>query len=282
MINVKSILVCVLLICSVAITGCKNGDSGLLSGENKVTALQLTPASVTLAVNTTQEYTVTAYCADGTTKNVTDQVAWSFDSDIVTLQNNVATALQSGQTDITATLGNVTSNTATITVSGAQISSLSVFVVVPEPIRAPSNVSSKGGMLTLALGNKQYFKAVGNYNDGHSQDLTQHVNWISLTDAGRFTSPGTLLGERQGVTSVTATLDTKQSGSIFVGVRNAQLLSIDVLPNTASITIGTEQPYQAFGIYSDGSRPDISQSVTWKIEDKKWPLSTDIPYPPLG
>ncbi|MDE1330058.1 Ig-like domain-containing protein [Vibrio aestuarianus] len=268
MINVKSILVCVLLICSVAITGCKNGDSGLLSGENKVTALQLTPASVTLAVNTTQEYTVTAYCADGTTKNVTDQVAWSFDSDIVTLQNNVATALQSGQTDITATLGNVTSNTATITVSGAQMSRLSVLVDSPQP-QVQGSASNKGGMLTLALGNNQGFRAIGHYDDGHSQDLTQQVNWISLTDAGRFTSPGTLLGERQGVTSVTATLDTKQSGPIFVGVRNAQLLSIDVLPNTASITIGTEQPYQAFGIYSDGSRPDISQSVTWKIEDKK-------------
>ena len=268
--NIRSILVCVLLLIhSVILTGCKNGDSGLLSGENTITALQLTPASVTLAVNTTQQYLVTAYYADGTTKNVTNQVTWSFDSEIASLQNNVATALKNGQTDITATLGNVTSNNAVLTVSDAQISSLSVFVVVPEPIRAPSNVSSKGGMLTLALGNKQYFKAVGNYNDGHSQDLTQHVNWNSMTDAGRFISPGTLLGEQQGFTSVTATLDTKQSGPIFVGVRNARLLSIEILPDAASIAVGTEQLYQAVGIYSDGSQQDISQNVIWQIKDKE-------------
>ncbi|MDE1336242.1 Ig-like domain-containing protein [Vibrio aestuarianus] len=270
MMNVKSILVCVLLLIhSVILTGCKNGDSDLLSGESTVTALQLTPSSVTLAVNTTQEYLVTAYYADGTTKNVTDQVTWSFDSEIVSLQNNVATALKNGQTDITATLGNVTSNNAVLTVSSAQILSLSVFVVVPEPIRAQSNVSSKGGMLTLALGNKQGFKAVGNYDDGHSQDLTQHVNWNSMTDAGRFISQGTLLGEQPGLTSVTATLDTKQSGPIFVGVRNAQLLSIEIRPNEASIPLGNQQQYKAVGTYSDDSRRDISQDVVWKIEDGK-------------
>ncbi|KOE88492.1 hypothetical protein ACS86_01735 [Vibrio alginolyticus] len=268
MMNVKSILVCVLLLIhSVILTGCKNGDSDLLSGESTVTALQLTPASVTLAVNTTQEYLVTAYYADGTTKNVTDQVTWSFDSEIVSLQNNVATALKNGQTDITATLGNVTSNNAVLTVSSAQISSLSVFVVVPEPIRAPSNVSSKGGMLTLALGNKQGFQAVGNYDDGHSQDLTQHVNWNSMTDAGRFISQGTLLGEQPGLTSVTATLDTKQSGPIFVGVRNARLRSIEIRPDEASIPIGNQQQYKAVGTYSDDSRRNISQDVVWKIED---------------
>lgn len=270
MMNVKSILVCVLLLIhSVILTGCKNGDSDLLSGESTVTALQLTPASVTLAVNTTQEYLVTAYYADGTTKNVTDQVTWSFDSEIVSLQNNVATALKNGQTDITATLGNVTSNNAVLTVSSAQISSLSVFVVVPEPIRAPSNVSSKGGMLPLALGNKQGFQAVGNYDDGHSQDLTQHVNWNSMTDAGRFISQGTLLGEKPGLTSVTATLDTKQSGPIFVGVRNARLLRIEIRPNEASIPIGNQQQYKAVGTYSDDSRRDISQDVVWKIEDNE-------------
>ncbi|HDZ9330069.1 TPA: Ig-like domain-containing protein, partial [Vibrio cholerae] len=84
-----------------------------------------------------------------------------------------------------------------------------------EPIKleridiAPSPITTKGvSELTLAVGNKQPFEAVGHYSDGSSRTLTDLSvsDWhISNSDIARFDEPGVFTATNEGNTTVTAT-----------------------------------------------------------------------------
>ncbi|MCX9568853.1 hypothetical protein IG530_17935, partial [Vibrio cholerae] len=69
-----------------------------------------------------------------------------------------------------------------------------------------SPITTRGvSQLTLAVGNKQPFEAVGHYSDGSSHALTDLnvSDWlISNSDVGHFDDPGVLTATHEGYTTV--------------------------------------------------------------------------------
>ncbi len=82
-------------------------------------SIAVTPASPSIAKGLTQQFTATGTYTDSSTANLTNQVTWaSATTTVATISSSgLAQSLATGTTNITATLGNVTSPTDTLTVT---------------------------------------------------------------------------------------------------------------------------------------------------------------------
>jgi hypothetical protein len=129
----------------------------------------ITPATATVAPDTTQPFKATVTFSDKTTQGITSLVQWgSTDASVATIRtfgssSGLATAASTGSSSIAAIYGSVSAPTATLTVSAATLSSLTI---------TPSNPS-------LTLGASQQMKATATFSDGTSQDVTALVAWTS-------------------------------------------------------------------------------------------------------
>ena len=83
-----------------------------------LTAIQITPPSVSLTKGQTQQLTATATYSDNTTANVTSSVAWlSDDTATATITaNGLLTGVEQGSAEVTASLDGVTSDRMTVNV----------------------------------------------------------------------------------------------------------------------------------------------------------------------
>src|SRR6516162_8979143 len=96
-----------------------NGASFTISGA-VLSSIAVTPANVSIAPGSTQQFTSTGKYSDGSTQNLTNQVTWSSSAlAVVTITNyGLASSVGTGSTTIQAGLNSITGST-TLTVSSA-------------------------------------------------------------------------------------------------------------------------------------------------------------------
>lgn len=215
-------------------------------------SIEVAPVNPVIAKNTPIQFTATGLFSDDTIEDLTTQVTWeSSDHQVATIsQEGLATPVNSGFADITATLQGITGTTI-LTVKEATLLFIEVIVLDP---------AISGFHTQLA--------AIGHFSDGSTEDLTNSVAWESADpNVARVSNePGTKgLANclHTGSTIVTAT----ESG--FVGlttltVSSASLVSIDVEPANQSLAISFHLFFTALGHFSDGTIKDITQDVTWE------------------
>ncbi|MBD1574847.1 Ig-like domain-containing protein, partial [Vibrio sp. S17_S38] len=130
-----------------------------------------------------------------------------------------------------------------------------------------SPITTRGvSELTLAMGNKQPFEAVGHYSDGSSHplmDLTVSDWHTSDSDVGRFNEPAVFTATNEGYTTLTATKDGVTSNTVDMNVSAAVITSIQVTPSPVNVAKGQTQQLVADATYSDGSSSAVTNSVTW-------------------
>ncbi|WP_076586668.1 Ig-like domain-containing protein [Vibrio ostreicida] len=219
-----------------------------------ISAIQVTPASFSVAKGQLQPLTAMATYSDKTVSDISDSVAWSSsDSDIaaVTL-TGLLTGLEIGTSEIMATMGNITSNRIRVTVTGAVITDIQV---------TPATV-------VVAKGQTQPLVAIATYSDRSASDVTDSVSWIA-DDTGiiTVTPTGLLTGIEVGTTHIGATLDSVSSNRVSIEVTSAIVTSIQVTPALISIAKGRTQPLTAIATYSDRTVSDISDHVAWTSMD---------------
>jgi len=239
-----------------AVLGAVSGTAMLTITNATLSALAVTPATQVIASGTNQQFTATGIYSDGTTANLTDQVAWSSSSSAVATISNAAgslglcTGASLGAVTITATSGTVTGS-ATLAISNATLRSIQVTA---------ANTA-------IALGTSEQFTATGIYSDGTSQDITSLVTWDSTlaTVASLSNSAGSrglCTSVAAGSTSITAALGAV-TGSRGLTVTSATLSSIAVTPGGSFLAKGTQQQFTATGIFSDGNQQDLTATVSW-------------------
>jgi trimeric autotransporter adhesin len=100
--------------------------SGTISGSTSVTvmvanlrSIAISPTSASIGSDQTEQFTAIGTLDDGTTVDITDAVTWkSSKTSVATINSGgLATAQGTGTTNITATSGSITSNTAVLTVN---------------------------------------------------------------------------------------------------------------------------------------------------------------------
>ena len=233
-----------------------SATSGAITGSTTVNVENATLSSITIrppnkqiAKLTSQQFEAIGTYTDGSTHNVTGQVAWTSSNTVVAVIGirGLAKALVPGTTTITATLGSI-SATTTLVVSNATVVHITV---------TPSG-------RTIPQGTKLSFTAVGLFNDGTRQVITRDCAWASDNPAvatiGAGGNRATAVGP--GTADISATFEGV-SGSAKLIVSSATLSSISVTPASAVLAPTTSVQCVATGTFSDGTTQVITDLVTW-------------------
>lgn len=224
-----------------------------------VTSAALTSISVAATGNPftapagTVQYTATGHYSDGSTQNLTQAVdLWaSSNTAVATInQNGLATGQGAGLTTISAKQGSITGSTS-LTVTAARL--ISISVISP-------NTSSK-----LASDTSVQLKAVGNFEDGSSQDLTESATWTSNTPAVATVGAnnGVVHAVSPGTVSISASFGAVPAGNISLTVTNAVLTALTVTPASATINQGQNQQFTATGTFNDLTTQVLTTFATW-------------------
>jgi len=167
-----------------------------------------------------------------------------------------------------------------ITISSLVLLAAGCKVDLGDPAGASGNSTSSGGtggnggsptLASLAVtpanpsivqGATQQFTATGTFSDGSKQNLTSSATWTSSsTTVATVSAAGLATGVAAGSANIMAS-----SGSVTGTTKltvTPTLSSIAVTPNNPSIPSGTAQQFTATATFSDGSKQDLTSSVTW-------------------
>ncbi|MCW7948918.1 hypothetical protein BC462_11865 [Vibrio parahaemolyticus] len=238
-------------------------DTATLTVTNaEVVNLLVTPEVDTTVVGVTKPFKATAILSTGATQDVTNEAALSWTSsntDIATIDaNGIATGLAVGEVTITATGtigGNELSDTATLTVTNAEVVNL---LVTPE-------------VDTTAVGLTKPFKATAILSTGGTLDVTNEaaLSWTSSnTDIATIDANGIATGLAVGEVTITATGTiggNELSDTATLTVTNAEVVNLLVTPEVDTTVVGVTKPFKATAILSTGATQDVTNeaALSW-------------------
>jgi uncharacterized protein YjdB len=236
---------------SASITAALNGISGSTTvtvTAPSITAISVSPDGLTLPIDITQQFVTTATYSDGSSQDLASGVTWSSSStSVATIDNTgLASLLAAGTVTITAKVGSL-SDTATVTLVGAHLTSITISPATP----------------TMAAGTEQQFTATGAFDDGSTQ-LLPSVQWSS-TSPNILAVSATGLGVAvAGGNSTLSATSGSITGTTSVTVTSATLVSLAIAPLSSSMPVGATKQFTATGTFSDSSTQDVTQLVLWK------------------
>jgi uncharacterized protein YjdB len=197
-------------------------------------SISVAPATPSIALGTTQQFTATGTYSDLSTANITTSATWASSvpgTASISAGTGLAHGLVAGTTQITAMLGTVVSASIPLKVTTATLKSIAVTPATP----------------SIGLSATQQFSAIGTYSDGTTQDITDNVLWASSnTSAATINaSSGLATGVGAGTAQITAT----QGGAgipaaLAVGSLNTttdsfpDLLVASQVTNSVSVLLG--------------------------------------------
>jgi uncharacterized protein YjdB len=229
--------------------------------------LLVTPASATVKLNGTQQFTAVATYEDGTSATVTNATSWTTsDGSIASITSGggggggggrgLATGLAVGTVTITGTYNGFAA-TAKLTVSAATPTSL---VVTP-------------ALATILVGQTQAFVATLVYSDNTTAIVTGSATWSS-SDASVATvtigagggRAGGATGMGVGTSTITASYDGL-SGSATLTVTDPPLAFVQVTPTNPSIPVLASLQFVATAVFKDNTTRNVTAQATWSSSD---------------
>lgn len=208
--------------------------------------LNISPATLTLAWNTTQQLSVSGEYTDNSTEDLTSSVSWYSDTSLVASisSSGLLAALSSGSSQVSATLNGVTD---IVTVSILPPPLTQIAITVPEQ--------------NLKLNETFQLIATGTYADASTQSLTNQVNWVSSDNAVfSVSNTGLITAISAGTSTISATLD---SVSENLAVTAISLDELSISPSTATLALGSTRQLSVIGRYSDNSIENLTSVVSW-------------------
>jgi uncharacterized protein YjdB len=240
-------------------TGVSSGTASILATSKGITGstsltvaaglskITVGPASATLNVGGTTQFSATGTYQDSSSKDITSTVTWTTSAgSVATISSGgLATAVKSGTATVTAAQGAI-SGTAGLTVN----STLQSITLSPNPV----NVTVGGSSVQLT--------ATGHYSDGSSNVITSQVSWSSSASGiASVSSGGSVSGVKSGTATVSASLNGI-SGSTAVTCSATQT-GVTIAPLNPSILQGGTQQFTATATYNDGTTQDVTSTATW-------------------
>jgi hypothetical protein len=233
----------------IANTGC-----GAVPSAVTLRSVVVAPASASIAVDATQQFTATATYSNGSTANVSSTASWTIATPAVATVNStgLTTGAAAGSSTVTASLSGMTGN-ASLTVMAPTVTLTSISVT-------PSVAS-------IAVDATQQFTATATYSNDSTANVTSTASWTIATPAvATVNSTGLTTGAAAGSSTVTASLSGMTgNASVTVMAPTVTLTSISVTPSSASIAVDATQQFTATATYSNGSTANVSSTASWTI-----------------
>lgn len=208
---------------------------------------------------TTVQLSAEGTYSDGSRRPLVAGVVWASENPAVAVVavSGAVTAVAPGVAGLTATYDGVIGRIG-LTVTAAGDAQVTAVRIVPESV-------------SLDVGGKVQFTAVGSFSDGSIGTLGASAIWVSDRPAvAQVDGNGLLTAVGQGVVTVTA------SDSGFQGTANitvapkppATLTGLVIDPSEATLKQKESRQFTALASYSDGSTESLAD-VTWSTGDPK-------------
>jgi hypothetical protein len=262
-INFSKIVECVVLTVPQGVSISKVVECVVLDTVHLI-SITVTPATKTLKVGETQQYTATGTYNNSTTQDLTSLCTFtSSDTDVVTIASGgLATAVDDGEVTITATYDGI-SGTATLDV----ISLESIYLT-------PSNT-------TITEGDSQQYVATGVYSDASEVELTAaSCTWTSSnTTVATIDSSGFAVSLADGQTTITAT---------YLGVSGNTTLTVGaaVVAEVATrlfgiVSFATADTYRDATYLSKRYEHNPNSIGVMQVLATKYPVTVDLVFPDI-
>ena len=240
---------------SVSITATVGGVNGMETfavSSAALVSIAVSASHSSLPLGATEQLNATGTYSDKSTKDITGSVTWTSSAPGVI-------SVGSGGTAQTRSVGTAAIAAASANITGSTNLSVSPATLVGITISATSESIPVGETLQLT--------AIGTLTDGSTQDLTSSVSWASssptvLSIRGSGLASGLSIGSA-GVTASTGSVKGAKNLKVSVPVLSAIKLS----PAGPTVPLGSSLQLAITGTYSDGSTQDVSQQVSWNVED---------------
>ena len=239
-----------------SITGATTTQTNNLIVRGTPTGFIISPATAKVPLNDQVQFKARGTFADGSSANVSEQCDWSTDDASIASVANVSpgkgtvTGLKLGTTMVHA-------NCAGTTVTGTVqvIGHLQTISVTPNPFSAESNVQ------------KQYH-ALGQYDDGSSDDITKNVSWSSANPAVAIVNstndPGNVTMLAKGTTDIIADDGQGHTGSgALTVIGDLQSLTIVAPAGFTTLRGSTTVRLRVQGTFSDGTKQFLTGKIVW-------------------
>lgn len=185
----------------------------------RLAAIAITPSTASVIKGLDINFTATGTYTNGKTANLTRQVAWSSgNAGIARIDRatGVATGVAVGSTTISAALNGKTSPAASLAVSAAPLTGISI---------SPATISSPQGVSVA-------FAATGTYADKTTGNISGSVKWVSgNADVVKIDSVGLATGLGVGSSNISASLGAIDS--------NIAVFNVTQLPPAAPAVLAT-------------------------------------------
>jgi hypothetical protein len=218
-------------------------------------SITVTPANPSVLSVSTEQFAATGTFSDGSTADITGQVAWtSSQPSIATIAaGGLATTLTIGTTPIIAALNGV-SGTTNLKVTGGNLTGITLAPANPKPV-----------VNTIVP-----MTATGSFSNGSSRDITGLVTWsVASTSVASVTTPGgnvalldALASTGGGTTTVTATFGSV-TASTNLSVSGPLLQSLAISPTSLDLTVGTSVRFVLTATFNNGTTQDVTASADW-------------------
>jgi trimeric autotransporter adhesin len=233
------------------------GKAMVTVAQTKLVSIAVTPATATVTAGVAQQFKATGTYDNGSTPDLTTQVAWS-SSDVNVAQvsnaagsNGLAATLVAGTATITATLTGV-SGSAKLAVTAPVLASL---------IIAPTSAS-------IVVGDTRTFTVTAVYQNGTtaavdgvwSSSSTAVATIAAPANGRRAVATGVAAGE----SNIIVTYEGLSASALLTVTAPVSLVGLTVTPtNPPSILVGATQQFTANAVFSDGSTTNVTATASW-------------------
>jgi hypothetical protein len=214
-----------------------------------------------LHVGDAVEWSAVAGLSDGTHRTVTADATWASALPSIAAINGsgLLSALSPGTTAIQAFYqGHSASAPIIVAANGSVLPTVTSLTVSGTP--------------TVTAGQTTQLLATAHFSDGSSQDVTPIAAWTSGAQPTATVSGGLVTGVSAGSAAIAASY-SGQSGQLVVTVTAApaakQLVGLEVNADVdlSHVALGDLVQLHVFGVYSDGSKEDVTSSAAVTADD---------------
>jgi len=195
-------------------------------------SIAVTPATASVALGLTQQFTATGTFSDHSTQNISASSVWvSSAPGVATVSAaGLASTVSQGTSYVQASSGTV-SGSGKLTVNAPTLVSITL---------SPANP-------TLSTGMTQQFTALGTYTNGNTQDLTGSVTWSSsMKSVATISNAGLATAVSAGNASIKASYSSVVGSTFITVVKNTVAYYVsptgsDSNPGTLALPLATAQ-----------------------------------------